>query len=315
MADWDFGYKTPVKYPIRNVTGTFEKECSLEFMLRGRFEIVDETVFKEIEADKKHLNYLSSNIGKIVVDSLRMICGDVMQMYMWYELKLTLPESIISVANVSMKQFGLKIAKVELAVYRMDGEDEQQLRDHDDLNALLNEQGTAGDGPNGLRKHSVLIPAQVVGGPKREDHYPGEKVTLPVMFLTDVNTSVTASGVRVAIANSDGGINNYEFIMPNHDVVVEVNFSGGMTQTMNAPSTDSPMMGMVMLNNMQGMMGMQQLGNAPGMMGMQQLGNAPGMMGMQQPSASMSSVDPWDCACGQKDNRSKFCPNCGAPRK
>ena len=293
MADWDFGYKAQVKYPVRNFTKNFEKECGLEFVLRGKFEITDEAAFREIEADKEHLKFLSDNISKFVVEGLHMIGGEILSMDAFYGLSKSLPEAILQCTKEPLKKYGVMIATVTLVLYRMSGEDEQELQAHDDLN-ILNRQTS---GEEGSKKYKVMLPRQVAGGPKLEEHYPGETVVVSVAFVTDVDTIVTATGTNIRLRNTDGGSRNYEFVMPAHDVMVEVNYSGGMVCP---PNIGSMPMGMPSM----GMAGMAPMGQ----------GGMSSMMGMMQSGMSEYVGEPWDCVCGQKGNKSKFCPNCGLKR-
>lgn len=293
MADFDFGYKAKVKYPVRNFTKTFVKECELEFVLRGKFEITDNAAFKGIEAEKEHLKFLSDNIGKFIEASLHMICGEIMPMDMYYGLSKTLPDAIIQSTKGPLEKYGVAIATVIPVLYRMSETDEQELQAHDDLNAMSLQ--TSGEGGN--KKYKLMLPRQVHGGPKLEEHYPGETIVVSVAFVTDVDTIVTATGTNIRLRNTDGGSRNYEFVMPAHDVMVEVNYSGGMVCP---PNIGSMPMGMTSM----GMAGMAPMGQ----------GGMSSMMGMMQSGMSEYVGEPWDCVCGQKGNKSKFCPNCGFKR-
>lgn len=112
-------------------------------------------------------------------------------------------------------------------------------------------------------------------GLTRELFEEGEEVVFFVPFVTDVDTYVTSQDVRIESLHSENSQRKYGFIMPAHDVTVDVSFRGGMT-CIHQPQ-GMPLMGM---------MGM-------GTMSMQQI--------MPQPA---------NTSAGVKD--AKFCPECGA---
>lgn len=299
MGEWDFGYRVNINYPVRNVTGTLEKKCDLEFLIRGKFEITDESVFRQIETEKTHMRFLSENINEIVEKSIRESCGEVLMLRDWGGLGKTLSKSISSTADTYLERLGIRVAVVAVVLYRMANEDEQELHSSEDYSLPGDNQGSA---DSDKLKYRVILSMMVSGGPKTEEHYPGEKVSLMVSHVTDVNTTVIAGDVNAEFKQMVGGMGMYEFIMPNHDVVVDIKYSGGMVSPQNI--ADVPMMSMGGAFGGMGMMGMNAVnqGTVPPMMG---------MAGMTQPAEGRYICEPWDCKCGQKDNRSKFCPNCG----
>lgn len=106
-------------------------------------------------------------------------------------------------------------------------------------------------------------------GCNREMFLPGEKVIFKVPLLTDVDTNVTSNGVVRLESDCKG---NYEFIMPEQDVKIEITISGGMTSMIQGPVTM-------------------------------------GSMGMGMKNMCMLNQTTMPPTAGQKV---KYCPNCGA---
>lgn len=80
-------------------------------------------------------------------------------------------------------------------------------------------------------KHRVIIGngGSSFYGLKKEFFSPGEEVRFTVMFPTDVNTYVTSADASVEQEKVEGFTGYYSFIMPDHDVKVDITHSGGMT--------------------------------------------------------------------------------------
>lgn len=157
----------------------------------------------------------------------------------WGGLGKTLPKSISSTADTYLERFGIRVAVVAVVLYRMANEDEQELYSSEDYSLPGDNQGSA---DSDKLKYRVILPIMVSGGPKTEEHYPGEKVSLMVSHVTDVNTTVFAGDVNAEFKQMVGGMGMYEFIMPNHDVVVDIKYSDGMVSPQNI--ADVPMMSM-----------------------------------------------------------------------
>lgn len=119
----------------------------------------------------------------------------------------------------------------------------------------------------------------------------GEEVKFFVMFVTDVNTYVTSKDVHLKALPNTGSNINYSFIMPAHDVVVDVSFRGGMTCQSNATPPEMAIMGMMAMKGMMGMMNTMPNPTTP------------------DPANSDSKF----ChECGAKiPKTNKFCSNCG----
>ena len=58
---------------------------------------------------------------------------------------------------------------------------------------------------------------------------PGDRIYFKVEFPTDVNTYVTSADASVEQEKVEGFTGYYSFIMPEHDVKVDITHSGGMT--------------------------------------------------------------------------------------
>lgn len=124
-------------------------------------------------------------------------------------------------------------------------------------------------------------------GLSKELYEEGEEIIFKVMFVTDVNTYVTSPDVKLKSLPNDNSTYVYSFIMPSHDVEINVEHRGNMA--MDPHATKPPMMGMM------------------GMM------NLAAMQPRQSSTPILDNTNSKFCSeCGAKIPKdAKFCPECG----
>lgn len=117
----------------------------------------------------------------------------------------------------------------------------------------------------------------------------GERIVFKVAFVTDMHTSVTSSDVSLEALPSEGSQLLYSFVMPAHEVSVEVKRWGSM---MRDPSVNHPFMG---FRDMRG------------------TGSMATTQNNQSTKASLEGADAKFCReCGARIPReAKFCGECG----
>ncbi|MCQ2358745.1 MAG: zinc ribbon domain-containing protein [Phascolarctobacterium sp.] len=133
-------------------------------------------------------------------------------------------------------------------------------------------------------KHKLTIkPNNKYYGLAKEFYEEGEKITFKVRFVTDVDTYVTSSDVKLISLPNEGSTLVYGFTMPSHDVIINVEHRGSMAMN---PLAAPPMMGTM---------------------------NMAAMQPSQAPKQTLDNTNSKFCSeCGARIHKeAKFCDVCG----